>query len=101
MDKLENEDVKDAMECLQQVIIKMNPSCEIISSAIVEAETMVGHFDFISPVIDGSMYNLMFIFSLDGKFALGSFNCTRFDMENWLEIAAQMLNRARVVQGKG
>jgi len=85
---------------LRERWVKMNPSGKIISSSVIEAETRIGHFDFVSPAIDGEIYNLMFVFSLDGQFILGTFNCMHFDMACWLEVAGQMLRSIRVVKGK-
>ena len=99
-DKLENEWVEEARDFLQEVIIKMNPSCEIISSGIIDGETRIGYFDFVSPTIDGEVYNLMFLFALDGQFVLGTFNCTKADMNDWVEIAGQMVRSMRVIGGR-
>jgi hypothetical protein len=99
-DDLKNEEVEDAKNYLQEVMSKMNPSSKIISNSVIEEETRIGYFDFISPAIDGEIYNLMFLFSLDGEFVLGTFNCMDFDMAGWLEIAGQMIRSIRVIQGK-
>ena len=99
-DKLQNEDIEDAKDYLQQVVLKMNPSSRILSSEIIEDETRIGYFDFISPAIDGEIYNLMFIFSLDGQFILGTFNCMDMDKAQWLEIAVQMIHSIRITEDK-
>jgi len=98
-DKLQNEDIEDAKDYLQDVVLKMKPSSKILSSEIIEEETRIGYFDFISPAIDGDIYNLMFIFSLDGQFILGTFNCMDMDKAQWLEIAGQMLRSIRIIEG--
>jgi len=97
-DKLQNEDIEDAKDYLQQVVLKMNPSSRILTSEIIEDETRIGYFDFISPAIDGEIYNLMFIFSLDGQFILGTFNCMDMDKAQWLEIAVQMIHSIRITE---
>ena len=99
-DPLKDDDVKGTGEHLQQIIIKMNPSCGIISSEVIEENVRIGYFDFISPAIDGEIYNLMFIFSLEGEFILGTFNCMHQDMNNWQEIAIQMLGSIRAANAK-
>jgi len=96
-DNLQNEDVEEAKDYLQQVVIKMNPSSRILSSEIIEEQTRIGYFGFISPAIDGDIYNLIFIFSLEGQLILGTFNCTDMDKAKWLEIAEQMVQSIRIV----
>jgi hypothetical protein len=99
-DMLKSEEIEEAKDSLQQVIVKMTPSGKIISSAIIEGEIRIGHFDFISPAVDGEVYNLMFLFSLYERFVLGTFNCMRSDMSGWQEAVGQMLHSIRNAAGK-
>jgi len=99
-DELDNEDVEDACEYLQQVITKMHPSSEIISSTVIEGDARIGIFDFVIPALDDEIYNLMFIFPLDGQFILGTFNCSHSEMAGWQDIANQMIQSIRIVQDK-
>ena len=91
-DKLTNEDIEEAMVFLQTWIAKLNPACEIISSNIFEEDIRIGYFDHISNAIDSEIYNLVFLFSLEGQFILGTFNCLHLDMAAWKETAGQMLH---------
>ena len=95
-DKLEGEDIEEAKEYLERVTATMNPSSKIMSSSVIEGETRIGFFDFISVAVDCDVYNLMFLFSLDGQFILGAFNCVRMVMDKWLDIAKQMVQSIRV-----
>ncbi|MCL1983016.1 MAG: hypothetical protein FWG53_08030 [Clostridiales bacterium] len=98
-DKLANDGIEAAMEYLQRVVAKMHPSSETISSGVIEGELRIGHFDFISPAIDGGIYNLVFVFPLDGQFMLGTFNCMHLDMAAWLAPASQMVSSIRIAKG--
>ncbi|MCL1810053.1 MAG: hypothetical protein FWG42_09865 [Clostridiales bacterium] len=95
-DKLKSEDIEAAMEYLQKVFTRVHPARGILSSDIIEGELRVGHFDFISPAIDGEIYNLVFIFSLDGRLAFGAFSCLHLDMATWLETAVQIASTVRI-----
>lgn len=99
-DKLKARDVKTVKDLLQQEMVEKNTECKMVSSAVIEGDTRIGYFDFISPAFDGDIYNLMFLFPLDEQIVLGSFNCMHFDMAGWLEIAVQMLRSIRTVQRK-
>jgi hypothetical protein len=88
---LNSRDLKLTLEYLQRLIADTNPSCKLISSDIIDMKPKVAYFDYISPAIDGDIYNLAFLFSRGDKHLLGSFNCNRTVMDDWSEIAKQML----------
>jgi hypothetical protein len=95
-DRLDDEDVEEAKEYIERVATTMNPSSKIISSSVIEGNPRIGHFDFISTAVDGDVYNMMFLFSLNGQFILGAFNCVRSVMDKWLDVALQMVKSIRV-----
>jgi hypothetical protein len=95
-DKLTNDKIEEAKSYLEQTITGLNPARKIISSAVLEAGIKIGYFDFMSPAIGCEIYNLMFIFPLDGQFVVGCFNCLPFDKIKWSEAAVQMLSTIRV-----
>jgi hypothetical protein len=96
-DKLEDESIEDAKKYLKNMILKVNPKSEIIRDFIVEGSTRTGYFDFISTAIDSDIYNLVFIFTLEGQFILGTFNCLHLDMARWKDVADQMAGSIRVI----
>jgi len=97
----ELEDVDDNVEVarnqLARTMVRMNPAYKTISKSVINEGIKIGYFDFVSPVLDGEIYNLTFIFALQGKLVLGCFNCLYSDSEAWLEVAQQMLRSIRVV----
>ena len=93
--KLDNKDVETVTDLTRQGIVDGNPACKIISSAIIDEELQIGYFDFVSPVGDSMIYNLMFLFALEENIVLGSFNCVYYDRAMWLEIAVQTLRSIR------
>jgi hypothetical protein len=95
-DVLTNEMIDEVKSSLEQTITKMTAVDTIISSSVIDHEQKIGYFDFISPAIDGDVYTIMFIFSLDEQLILGAFNCLHFDMASWTEVVVQMLKSIRV-----
>jgi len=94
-DQLKDEDTELARDCIAQAITTANPERSIISSSVIWEETHVAYFDFICPVSNGEVYNLVFTFSLDEQLVLGNFNCLHFDKARWQDISIQMLRTIR------
>lgn len=53
--------------------------------------------EFITPAVDGEIYNLMFITELEGRLLMFNFNCTRENEGKWKTIAYQMMNSVNVL----
>ena len=98
-EELEVEKTEDALNAVIQGIQKTGPGFEILESGLVNAVgARAAYFEFLSPADDGKAYNLIFIFSLNRRLVLGSFNCLYADIDKWREEAAQMLNSIVVRQ---
>jgi hypothetical protein len=96
-DKLNNNDIEDAVDFLVQVIQKMTPKSVISRDFFIKGKTRIGCFDYISTAIDSEIYNLIFIFPLEGQFILGAFNCLHLVKARWQDVADQMVRSIRVV----
>lgn len=53
---------------------------------------------FVTPAIDGQIYNRMFFIVLEGKLLIGSCNCLEQDREDWDELFEQMIASIRVAE---
>jgi hypothetical protein len=100
-DKLTDDKIEEAKSYLEQTIIKMTAVEKMISSYIIEENIKIGCFNYISPAFGADIYNLMFIFPLEGKFVVGNFNCLHLDKAAWSEIAEQMIRSIRVPEQQG
>jgi len=96
-DCLGDGETADTRDFLQAFVAKTNPSVTIISSDAVEGEMGIAYFDFISTVPDGEVYNLFFLFTMDRRLVLGTFNCSHFYKARWRDVVAQMLRSVRMV----
>jgi len=56
----------------------------------------VGYLEFITPVIDTDIYNLMFFTDLDGQLLLGTFNCTKRSIDEWQSTAKEIMNSLKI-----
>lgn len=98
-DSLANEEAEEFKNIIQEGILRMNPSSNVIDSSIIEVEQHnIAYFDFITPAVDTEIYNLMFFFSLEERLLMGSFNCIKQDMYDWKEIFIQMLQSIKYLK---
>lgn len=89
----EEEAYRDRME---QSMLQSFPASGTIEKDTVMAKTMpLAWFDFLTPAMDGEIYNLMFYASLDGRLLAGAFNCLSGDREDWKDCFMQMLATVR------
>jgi len=56
-DYLVDGEVADARDYLQEIMEKINPSIKITSISVFEGKIRGGYFDFISPALDGEIFN--------------------------------------------
>lgn len=90
--KAANEDIPGVKDMIQEFVAKMHPASAVIDSEVIEVSGKnIAYFDFVAPAIDTEVYNMMFVFSLEGRLAIGSFNCPIDDMEDWKPVFVQMM----------
>lgn len=57
--------------------------------------TKLGWFEFMSPAIDGSLYNIVFYTWINGQLLQGGFNCIYEDSVSWRPIVINSLRTIR------
>jgi len=93
------EHLKQESEEIQSIIKKSNPATEFYLSGIEELEDFkLAWFEYKSFAIDGQMYNIMFIASVDNKMLHGMFNCSLDERDNWQDLALKMVKSIRRVK---
>jgi hypothetical protein len=96
-DAATNEAIPEIKETMQQLIMRMHPASRIFDSEVIDVSGLnVAYFDFITPAIDMDLYNVSFIFSLDKRLVVGSFNCPQEVMDEWKPLLVQMLQSIEV-----
>jgi hypothetical protein len=67
------------------------------SDAINVTGLTIAYFDFTTPAIDMDVYNATFIFSLNARLMLGSFNCPLVNADDWRLIFVQMMKSVELM----
>ena len=77
-----------------------SPSIKFISSEIKKIDNMdYIVMDFITPAIDNtSIYNLLFITSLDNRLLMGTFNCTIDYLNKWQKKGKKIVNSVKILK---
>ena len=90
---LENDGVEELKNIIQNGLLEELPKLKIIESGMLSInELNIAYFDFVTLVSRSQVYNLIYIFSLEGILVVGSFNCLKEDMGDWRDIFFQMMN---------
>jgi hypothetical protein len=100
-DAATNEGIPEIKEAFQQIITRMHPASNIIDSVVLDVSGLnIAYFDFVTPALDMDIYNVTFVFSLDKRIVVGSFNCPQESMDEWKPLLAQMLQSTEVKYNK-
>ena len=92
------EHIDEEADSLKQVLKKTNPAMDFYESGIYDLPDLkIAWFDYNSFGIDGDMYNIMFVSSVEGKLLHGAFICQFEDFEAWIGAAHQMIQSIRAV----
>lgn len=95
---LEERDVFKAGPAVENQIISMLKCEKVSSEQIIVNGARLYVFSFISQAVDVPIYNQMFIFSLNGKLTLGSFNCVIRLRDQWESTAKEMVRSIKFPQ---
>lgn len=99
--ELKEEWVQELTTGMKGIIQRSSPSSVFYSEGMENVEGKnIGYFEFKSPALDESIYNLMFFFELEGKTIMGTFCCKFKDYEEWRDIAFQIIKSIRVTEGE-
>jgi len=87
-----NEDIPEIKDMLQNIIMRMYPTSKTKDSDVIDVSGLtIAYFDFTTTAIDMDVYNVTFVFSLDKRLVLGSFNCPQENADDWKLVFIQMI----------
>lgn len=90
--------IEEYKQTMMQAIVKMQSSAQFLEDGIKEINGLpVGFFEFISPALDGDIYNLAGFTPLKGRALLINFNCFETDMPIWRSIAFGILDSLELI----
>lgn len=95
---LTNDKVPEFKEFLVQNLKRLQSGSRFLADGVFDCNGQtVGFVEFISPAIDGEIYNLACVTPLEGRALLINFNCLEEDMELWQPLARAMVETMRPV----
>lgn len=96
---LEKESVQSTMKQMKKLIRKVQPSNVFHDEGVVEKEsTSIGWFDYKSPTMDESLFNLMYCASINGKTLQGVFNAPYYEWKIWKDIMIAVVGTIECVE---
>lgn len=98
---IEDEHILQVKDGIKTILQKLNPSYLFMEEGIETIdEKSIGFFEFKSPTLDDSLFNLMFFVELEHKIVMGVFNCGFSDYMAWRPIARQIMQSVRICSGR-
>ncbi len=84
---LSNGQIMDAIQAVSKIVISLYPSCLIRKPELLRRKKgNCGWFAFRTAWKGGALYNLMYVFSVDGSMMLGTIGCAMEDVEGIREM---------------
>ena len=97
MTPLNDVEMEEFKESMVEVFKQMQPGASWLDEGIKDVnDKPMGFIEFISPALDGSIYNLMIFLSLEDQALICSFNCLEEDREEWRPIAHAMMESLQI-----
>ena len=104
-EKLEESELEESIKEQLRLLKELQPGYEFYEQGIEDnGYIKVGWYDYRAGSMDVPLYCLVFIFSVDGKLAMGKFSCSIYRADNWKSVVLQMLysinNQDKTVKGE-
>lgn len=92
-----DEQIPEIKEGIKSILQRLNPSYLFYEEGVERiAEKPISFFEFKSPTLDDSVFNLMFFVELEHDVMMGVFNCPFSQHLSWRPIARQIMQSLRV-----
>ncbi|SEJ89669.1 hypothetical protein SAMN05660742_12259 [Propionispira arboris] len=94
---IEDQQILEVKEGVKSLLKQLNPSYLFLEEGVetIEEKT-VGFFEFKSPTVDDSLFNLMFFVELNHNVMMGGFNSPYSQHVAWRPIARQIMQSIRI-----
>ncbi len=95
-----NKGVKNRLMVIQREMKKRWKQQVFYETGVVKARQMdVAWMDYRGFCLDGSLYNLLFLFFLPGEMVLGNFHCRFIHYDRWKIIVLKLLETIELTEG--
>ncbi|GAA0135343.1 hypothetical protein YSY43_21830 [Paenibacillus sp. YSY-4.3] len=90
-------EIEEFTQGITQILRRTQKILKWYEDGVVQApEATVGYCEFVTPVMNGSIYNFMFFLSLEGRALMCTFNCLDQEMNDWRPVAKSMMASLRM-----
>ena len=90
-------DIEEMRDQVFATVTRLNPAVKAQQSGSVMVSTTkkVAYIEYSNPVLDGKIFNLMFMLSLKAKLMIGCFNCLTKESKYWRKPMLEMVKSMR------
>jgi hypothetical protein len=89
--------ISQTKDNIKSILKRINPSYLFFDEGVecIEGKS-VGYFEFKSPAIDTTLFNLMFMAAINKNLLMGTFNCIYEEHLKWKHIAYQIMTSLKM-----
>lgn len=98
--EIEVDEVELARDQILELLLRTHPAATVLDKSHIRTAASlveVYYLEIITPSLDQPIYNCMFMFELNGKLAVGTFNCFEIEMFDWRLIILQMIESIELI----
>ncbi|SFL77185.1 hypothetical protein [Pelosinus propionicus] len=89
--------IREVKDGVKNILKRLNPSYLFYEEGVeMIEEKSIGFFEFKSPTLDESLFNLMFFVEINKNLMMGTFSCPYREYKEWRMVARQMMQSVRV-----
>lgn len=92
-----DKEIGEFTQGITQILRRTQKILKWYGDGVVQSpEAAVGYCEFVTPVMNGSIYNFMFFLSLEGRALMCTFNCLDQEMNDWRPVAKSIMASLRM-----
>lgn len=90
-------EIEEFTQGITQILRRTQKILKWYGDGVVQSpNAAVGYCEFVTPVMNGSIYNFMFFLSLEGRALMCTFNCLDQEMNDWRPVAKSIMASLRM-----
>lgn len=90
------DDIETIKDTMIQLIMRLHPTSKIENNDVMQNENVVvGTFSYNLPVLDGEIFNYIFLIPVSDGLIIGNLNCNQFTKKDWLKAIDKMIPTIR------
>jgi hypothetical protein len=93
---INQDDIETIKDTIINLIKRLHPASKFDNNKVIKNETvMIGTFSYNLPVMDGELFNYIFLIPVSDGLIIGNLNCNDFTKREWLKAIDKIIPTIR------